>query len=240
MVQNNYMEANAAKFQAIILNETNTHTFNIDGTIVKSEDTVRLLGVKIDSKLNFTPHIKDVCRKAAAQLSVLQRLQSCLDKATRLQIFKTFIVSQFQYCSIVWHFCGEKNTTKMERLQYRALKFVFRDKTSSYPDLLARANVPSLRLSRERALLLEVYKAVRHISPIFMRDLFKEKTTGRNLRNKKQLVRTIKRTNCFGLNTFQDYGAKLWNSIPNEAKDLNIENFRKWLNTWNGAKQPHQ
>ena len=73
-----------------------------------------------------------------------------------------------------------------------------------------------------------------------MRDLFQEKTIDRNLRNKKKIIRTIQRTSCFGLNTFQDNGAKLWNSIPNEAKDLNIEHFRKWLNTLSGAEQPHQ
>ena len=113
---------------------------------------------------------------------------------------------------------------------------MFRDKTSSYSDLLAKANIPSLKLSRERALLLEVYKADRNLSPIFIKDLFNERTTDYNLRNQKQLVRSTNRTKCFGINSFKDFGAKLWNSIPDDAKRLDIVNFRKWLDAWNGLK----
>ena len=230
--RDNYMEANASKFQAIILNDSDTNTFNIDREIILSTDTVKLLGVTIDSKLSFTPHTKEVCRKAAAQISALQRLQNLLDYHARMTIFSTFITSQFKYCSLIWHFCGEVNTAKMERLQYRALKFVFKDKTATYSELLERAKIPTLQLSRKRAIILEVYKAVHHLSPKFLWDIFREKSQPYNLRNQGQMERTTKRTKRFGTDTFSDYGAKLWNSIPNNVKDLDIKQFKVWLATW--------
>ena len=186
---------------------------------------------QIDSKLSFTPHTKEVCRKAAAQISALQRLQNLLDYHARMTIFCTFITSQFKYCSLIWHFCGEVNTAKMERLQYRALKFVFKDKTATYSELLERAKIPTLQLSRKRAIILEVYKAVHHLSPKFLWDIFREKSQPYNLRNQGQMERTTKRTKRFGTDTFSDYGAKLWNSIPNNVKDLDIKQFKVWLAT---------
>ena len=38
----------------------------------------KLLGIKIDSRLNFEPHVSDLCKSAARQLNALLRLKSYL------------------------------------------------------------------------------------------------------------------------------------------------------------------
>ncbi len=40
------------------------------------------------------------------------------------------------YCPIVWNFCGKVNTKKIEKIQERALHFMFNDKKGSYSSLL--------------------------------------------------------------------------------------------------------
>ena len=59
-------------------NRTNTsgEKINIDGEIINPEETVKLLGVTLDYRLDFDPHISNICKKAATQLNVLQRLKS--------------------------------------------------------------------------------------------------------------------------------------------------------------------
>ena len=56
-----------------------------------------------------------------------------------MAIFRVFIVSNFNYCPLVWHFCGKTNTSKIEKLQERALRFVFNDFTSSYDNTVVPA-----------------------------------------------------------------------------------------------------
>ena len=34
-------------------------------------------------------------------------------------------MSNFIYCPIVWHFCGETNTRKIENIKERALGFIY-------------------------------------------------------------------------------------------------------------------
>ena len=36
-------------------------------------------------------------------------------------------MSNFNYCPLVWHFCGEGNTKKLEKIQERALRFIYND-----------------------------------------------------------------------------------------------------------------
>ena len=63
-----------------------------------------------------------------------------------LQLYKAFILPHFYYCSI-WHFCGKRNTDKMEALNKRILKFILKDNDSNYSQLLEKSrnshiNVP--------------------------------------------------------------------------------------------------
>jgi hypothetical protein len=44
----------------------------------------------------------------------------------------------------------EKNSKKIEKVQERALRFVYEDYNSSYDNLLKKAKVPSLQIRRMR------------------------------------------------------------------------------------------
>ena len=80
MVKDKYMKANASKFQAICFSKHDIKLdIYIDGNSIKTEDTVKLLGVHLDSKLKFNEHVQSVCKKAAKQINALQRLSKFLD-----------------------------------------------------------------------------------------------------------------------------------------------------------------
>jgi uncharacterized protein YpmS len=91
-------------------------TFTIDGNKIECESEVKLLGVTIDFQLNFNEHVSNICKKASRQLNVLKRIGTHLTKLGKLTIYYSFIMSNFNYCPLVWHFCGETNTQKIEIL----------------------------------------------------------------------------------------------------------------------------
>jgi hypothetical protein len=61
-------------------------------------------------------------------------------KLSRLTIYYSFILSNFNYCPVTWHFCSEKNTKKMEKIQERALRFIYNDYVLNYEELLISTN----------------------------------------------------------------------------------------------------
>ena len=81
-LEENEMIANPEKFHAIQLRKDRTDTsgeqININGKTIRSEETVKLLGVTLDYKLDFDPHISNLCKKAATQLNVLKRLKALI------------------------------------------------------------------------------------------------------------------------------------------------------------------
>jgi hypothetical protein len=66
---------------------------------------------------------------------------------------------------LAWHFCTEKNCKKIEKVQERALRFVYEDYHSSYDNLLKKAKVPSLQIRRMRTMALETFKIMNKLSP---------------------------------------------------------------------------
>ena len=111
----NQMKANPDKFQAIAIGKKTKNgdiKFNLDGNEIKCEEEVKLLGVTIDYQLKFDRQISEICKKASRQLNVLKRIGKHLTKLGKLTIYYSFVMSNFNYCPVVWHFCGEVNTQK--------------------------------------------------------------------------------------------------------------------------------
>ena len=74
-----YDSYNPNKFHAIFLSRSKENIINIEvktgDKIIKSEQEVELLGVKIDNHLKFESHVKKVCKSASAQLNSLYRFK---------------------------------------------------------------------------------------------------------------------------------------------------------------------
>ncbi len=105
-------------------NPTQTNEFHNRDTDITLEPMVRLLGVLLDNKLYFNEHISQMCCKASLQLNILRIIGSFFEEATRLLIYKRFIKSHFDYCSLVRYQCGIGNSKMLERIQEHALNFV--------------------------------------------------------------------------------------------------------------------
>ena len=206
----NMMQANLDKFQGLVLGPQHLAILVrliVDGKILAAADEVKLLGLNIDNKLNFDSHISETCKKAATQLNALARLSRHLDQGSRMTVFKTFLLSNFNYCPTIWHFCKESNTKKLEKLQERGLRCVYNDFISPYSDLLDRANLKTLHLGRIRSIACETYKILNNIGPTFNQNLFIYRNTEHNTRGSSKVLLPSVRTTSYGLKSLRFYMA---------------------------------
>ena len=102
----NSLEANPTKFQSMLISSKGEKETNlslvIDGIEIDPANNIKVLGITIDQCLKFNKHISDMCSKAGRHLNVLQRLRGSLDFDSRMAIYKTFIISNFNYCPLFW------------------------------------------------------------------------------------------------------------------------------------------
>ena len=147
-------------------------TFCINDQIIAPTENVNILGLKIDNKLTFQDHVSEICQKAARQLNVLKRRHMMLDFDTKMAIFRSFILANFNYCPIIWHIYSIKQTRIMEKIQERALRFVYNDFKSPPDTLLHMVNHQMLYLGRLRSIAIETYKILHGQNPKKLKILY--------------------------------------------------------------------
>ncbi|XP_071123309.1 uncharacterized protein [Mytilus edulis] len=232
------MKANPDKFQAIAVgnkSKSGNIKFNLDGNEILCDTEVKLLGVTIDYQLKFKTHISDICKKASRQLNVLKRIGKHLSKLGRLTIYHSYIMSNFNYCPVVWHFCGEGNTKKMEKIQERALRFIYEDFDSDYETLLLKSGLPSLKIRRLRMMAIETFKILHKESPVYLHDIINFKNVSYTFRKQQTVEIPQVRTTHFGLHSLRYAGATLWNELPDTIRaQTNLNQFKSMINNWNG------
>ena len=170
------MIANPGKFKAIVLSKNNIDTvgtkFQIREKVIYSSDKADLLGIAIDDQLNFESHISENCRKAAGQLNALKLLGSYIPLESRKILANSFILSNFNYCPLVWYFSTAKQVQKIEKIQERVLRFVHNDYETDYPSLLKNNKSVTMEVKRMRYLSIEIYKTLHCLNPQYMKKLF--------------------------------------------------------------------
>ena len=111
---------------------------NVDSQLIIETHKVKLLGVHIDSDLTFDFHITQICKKVSNKLNALSRQCAILPFQKRKLLMQAFILSQFNFCPLIWMCYSRKLNNKINNLHYRALKMVYNDHTSSFDELLEK------------------------------------------------------------------------------------------------------
>ena len=119
------------------------------------------------------------------QVTVLNCLKKILPFELRIDLYPAFIAPRFNYCSESWHHCGKRVSGKLEKINKQALRFVTRDKSTTYETLLKQLNLLSPFNQRIVKMATGVYKAIHGYKvPKGIRELLQERSTNYNLRGK--------------------------------------------------------
>ena len=59
----NYFKMNIDKCKLLVANHESNVYVKIDGNVIEGDQMVKLLGIKVDNKLNFHEHVSTLCKK---------------------------------------------------------------------------------------------------------------------------------------------------------------------------------
>ena len=122
----------------------------------------------------------------------------------------------------------------MQKIQERALRFVLKDSSSDYDNLLSKCGVDSFRISTLKSMAVEIYKILNDMSPQYM-SLFSKSQIPYSLRDNNKLIQQRMKTTTFGIKSFTYYGVHLWNSLPIDVKNaVNLKSFKRLVKNWQG------
>ena len=118
-----------------------------------------MLGINLDTKLNFNSPIHDIFQKAGRKLNAISMITPYMDFVKRRLLVNAFFYSQFNYCQLVWMCHNRSNNNKINRLHERCLRLIYNDKKSSFKDLLEKDGSVSVHHRNLRTLAVGYSKA---------------------------------------------------------------------------------
>ena len=233
----NEMVANPEKFQLIYfgLKEDHDLSIEINGDLIKMSDTVKLFGVTIDSKLRFNEHVKIICQKTNTKVKAFSRVVRYLEPQKASLLYNSFILTNFNYCPLIWMFCGKTINDKVNSVHKRALRVLLNDYNSSFEELLHRNEEVTIHEKNLQKLILEVYRCMTSGNPSFLWEFFNRKVLPYTLRINNLLQLPNTRTKKYGNESLSFRGSIIWNQLPDQYKDAKTDNeFKMKIKSWKG------
>ena len=94
------MKADPDKYHHL-LSGNDSSNITVGNETISSSKSKKLLGIKIDSHLNFKEHIESLCKKASQITNALSRLASAINFEQRTLMMNSFVICHSSYCRVV-------------------------------------------------------------------------------------------------------------------------------------------
>ena len=141
-------------------------------------------------------------------------------------IFKSFIESEFKYCSLTWMFCSRKSNNKINRLHKRSFWIVNNDYKSRYEELLSHNNCFSIHDQNIHQLAAEIYKVANDLSVEDFKYWF-------DFKDKYSVHTPLVNTELKGKNSIRYFSAVIWNAISvNIIAATSLNYFKNVIKSW--------
>ena len=95
--------------------------------------------------------------------NALIRLKCYLSLMQKNVLINSYIISNINYCPLIWIFSTAKSLNKIESVQKRALRFLYNNYSREVETSVYRLKI----------LCVEIYKTINKLNPEFLNNIFK-------------------------------------------------------------------
>ena len=171
----------------------------------------------------YLNHINKITAKANRVLGFISRnLHSC-PRNLRATAFQTLVRPHLEYCSTVWNPHTNELVEKIESIQRRGARFVFKDyrRTSSVTTMLNKLNWIPLRQRRKIARLTMIHKVINGQVAIPAHTFVQPATTRKSYRHnhKNQIKRMCGKSDYYN-QSFFPLTIQEWNQLPQDLVNI--------------------
>ena len=154
-LNSNKLSLNATKTKCMLFQKTNKLSLDINldilDTPIEFVENFNFLGIIIDKKLTWKPHVDNIAKKISKTCGILSRLKFYLPESTLKTIYNSLIGSYLNYGILCWGY----QKRQLFKLQKKAIRYVTKSKYNAHSDpLFKKLNI----LKIDDMLKLDIYK----------------------------------------------------------------------------------
>lgn len=193
---------------------------SIDNTIIERVKENLFLGIMIDEKISWKPHISYLRKKVAKCIGVMKRSCHVLNQSALLTLYHSLVMSHMSYCIEIWGNCYKTNLIPLVNLQKKAIRLVYKVHYNDHtnPLFLKSQSLKIMDLITFKTAQV-MFNASKKCLPGNIQNVFKDRESHNyNLRRINKLYQpttnTKRKSMCISVE-----GVKLWNSLGDELKN---------------------
>ena len=213
-------------------------TIKINKKAINEKDSIKYLGVLIDSTLSWKYHISNISKKISRSIGILYKLRPFLPLEVLKNVYYSIIYSHIIYAIEVWGSAFKTELDKILILQKRALRLItFNDIYPSIPGPLSPSDPIFAKLETMKVMDIYkyqvskfVFKCINFLAPINFHGWFQlnhekygYKTRSNFSIKDGSIIKNIfipsARTTNYGLKQLRVNGPRIWNSLPTNIKN---------------------
>lgn len=140
--------------------------YSLDNKSLGRVDSIRDLGIVMDSQLSFKPHYESIVGKAFRNLGFINRISKPFTKPVTLKVlYFSFVRSVLDFGSIVWNPYYRDHVNRLEKVQRKFIKILnYRNNVNmEYRDSLCHYNLLSLEDRRTLSDITFLYKILNNL-----------------------------------------------------------------------------
>lgn len=239
-LSSNTLKLNEQKTELIIFRKhpcnINKLSLKIGESTITESDTIRLLGVIFDNRMNLEKHIANTCKKAFMHIRKIKSIRSYLTDNAAKTLMQATVISNLDYCNSLLIGLPQKSIKKLQLAHNTAARVITNTPRHDHiTGVLAFLHWLPISKRSEFKILVMTYKALQEVAPAYICELLEWYVPARNLRSASttSLVPSRHRTIRTGKRIFDNSAAVLWNALPNTIKTApNVSTFKKHLKTF--------
>ena len=133
---------------------------------LEGQESLKILGIKIDKNLNWNKHISYVKKNATNSIRNLNRVNNLLPLKQKRLLYNSLVVPHFSYCDFIWNELSRENEKELQLAQnFAARSMLGLRKNSSATEALKRLELLPLAEKRNIHAAVQVKKALSGQTP---------------------------------------------------------------------------
>lgn len=209
----------------------NSISLNINNKPIKQKDSIKYLGIIMDSNLSWKEHIKQLSKKISRGIGLISKLRHYVSKCILTQLYYSLIYPFLTYGVIIWANTYVSTLKPIIILQKKAIRIMTFSKYDDHTSPLFK-NVNILKFSDiihyHNSLFL--FKFHSNMLPIAFQEFFVQTSTrhkyNTRLASSSSYYIPPVRTN-YGKFNIRFNGAIIWNNIDESFKRFNLFRFKR-------------
>ena len=203
-----------------------------DDTPLECVSEIKFLGVTVDNKLTWKPHILNICKTLSRNIGIINKLKHSFPLTPLLMLYSSLILPYINYGILVWGKTHNYLLDKLITLQKKSLRIICNTTARSHTEQLffkhKILNVKDLYLFQLGQFM---YKYNINALPNIFNSIFQKNQSFHNYPTRQSNEFHLPRLRTLlAQNTFLYTGPKYWNSLDNEIKNArSLSSFKHKL-----------